>query len=31
MKEEWKENFAWVQLHDMFQYVQLITNIKWAS
>ena len=30
MKEEWKENFAWVQLHDMFQCVQLITNIEWV-
>jgi len=30
MKEEWKENFAWIQLYDMFQCVQWITNMEWA-
>jgi len=30
MKQEWKENFAWIQLHDMFRSVNLITMIEWA-
>ena len=30
IKQEWKDNFARFQLHDMFHCVQLITMIEWA-
>jgi len=30
MKEEWKENFVWIQYHEMIKCVQLIMNIEWA-
>ncbi len=30
MKQEWKDNFAWVQMSQMFHCLQDITNIEWA-
>ena len=30
MKEEWKENFVWIQYHEMIKCVQLIMNMEWA-
>jgi len=30
MKEVWKEQFVWIQYHDMLKCVQQITNIEWA-
>ena len=30
MKQEWKDNFVLIQLHNMFHCVQLITMIEWA-
>jgi len=30
MKEEWKENFVWIQYYEMLKLVQFITNLEWA-
>jgi len=30
MKEEWKENFVWMQYSDMYHVLQLLTNLEWA-
>jgi len=30
MKEGWKENFVWIQYHDMAHIVQWISQIEWA-
>ena len=30
MKEEWKENFVWIQYRDMYHTLQVLTNLEWA-
>jgi len=30
MKEVWKEQFVWIQYHEMIKCIQLIMNIEWA-
>jgi len=30
MKQEWEENFVWIQMGEMFHCLQYITNIEWA-
>jgi len=30
MKEEWKENFVWLQHHSMLHILEILTNIEWA-